>query len=100
MVAANYSRFVACVNTPKHHPFRVSPGLRWTGARQRSGSQDIHEKATIPVAHPPSHVLFHLREVLNKELDIQESLGIIESVEGPKQNRNRWFNRLVKAGHA
>ena len=53
---------------------------------------EIHmKKGTIPVVHPPSRVPVHLREALNKELDIQESLGIIEPVEGPTP----WVSRIV-----
>jgi hypothetical protein len=36
-------------------------------------------------------VVVHLREALNKELDIQESLGVIEPVEGPTP----WVSRIV-----
>ena len=67
----------------KHYSFEVSPSLRGPGPRQRSGSRDTHEKRHHPVVHPPSRVPVHSREALNKDLDIQESLGIIEPVEGP-----------------
>jgi hypothetical protein len=53
---------------------------------------EIHmKKGTTPVVHPPSRVAVHLREALNKELDIQESLGIIEPVEG----QTPWVSRIV-----
>ena len=53
---------------------------------------EIHmKKGTTPVVHPPSRVAVHLRGALNKELDIQESLGIIEPVEGPTP----WVSRIV-----
>ncbi|CAB4006272.1 hypothetical protein BOX15_Mlig014458g1 [Paramuricea clavata] len=42
------------------------------------------KKDTTPVVQPPpSRVAVHLREALNKEIAIQESLAIIEPVEGP-----------------
>ena len=70
----------------KYH--QVFEGL----GRVKGVEVEIHmKKGTIPVVHPLSRVPVHLREALNKELDIQESLGIIEPVEGPTP----WVSRIV-----
>ena len=53
---------------------------------------EIHmRKNTIPVVHPPSRVPVHLRQALEKELDLQEALGIIEPAVGPTP----WVSRMV-----
>ena len=53
---------------------------------------EIHmRKNTIPVIHPPSRVPVHLRQALEKELDLQEVLGIIEPAVGPTP----WVSRMV-----
>ncbi|PAA93919.1 hypothetical protein BOX15_Mlig008473g1 [Macrostomum lignano] len=44
-----------------------------------------------PVCHPPSRVPVHLREALDRELDEQERLQIIQPVEGPTP----WVSRIV-----
>jgi hypothetical protein len=49
------------------------------------------KKKVIPVVHPPSRVPVHLREALDKELDLQEALGIIEPAVGPTP----WVSRMV-----
>ena len=53
---------------------------------------EIHmKKNAIPVVHSPSRVPVHLREALDKELDLQEALGIIEPAVGPTP----WVSRMV-----
>ena len=49
---------------------------------------EIHmKKNAIPVIHSPSRVPVHLREALDKELDLQEALSIIEPAVGPTPSR-------------
>ena len=49
------------------------------------------KKNAIPVVHSPSRVPVHLCEALDKELDLQEALGIIEPAVGPTP----WVFRMV-----
>ena len=49
------------------------------------------KKNVIPVVYPPSRAPVHLREALDKELDLQEAIGIIEPAVGPTP----WVSRMV-----
>ena len=53
---------------------------------------EIHmRKNTIPIIHPPSRVPVHLCHALEKELNLQEALGIIEPAVGPTP----WVSSMV-----